>query len=428
MINYAVLGLQFGDEGKGKIVDALAHKIDYVVRFQGGNNAGHTLSVKGKQFVAHLLPSGVLHPNTTCVIASGVVVDLDVLLKEIKAFEEQGIAVRDRVLLSDRAHLIMPYHIFIDELQEQDLQSLKIGTTKRGIGPTYADKYSRLGIRVCDLMNLEVFKTKLEINLRIKNKILKHVYNQPEFDYKDMLAHYTALAKEIAPMVVDSYQVLKAAYADKKSILFEGAQASMLDIDFGTYPYVTSSNPSIGGLLVGSGMNRTEIHNVIGVTKAYVTRVGEGTLITEDGGDTGKYLQTQGHEFGATTGRPRRCGHLDLVALKYAVQLNKIDGIVLTKLDVLSGLREVKLCVAYKDGKQTYTSHVPADVTRHAKIKPEYHTLPGWSADISGARQWDDLPPTCQRYVEAIQNFIQVPIKMISVGKDRDQNIFLEEF
>lgn len=430
MQSFAVLGLQFGDEGKGKVIDALAHKIDYAVRFQGGNNAGHTLSVEGKKFVAHLLPSAVLHANTKCVIANGVVVDLGVLLSEIANLRDEGIDLKGRIFLSDRAHLIMPYHVALDKLQEEDLAALKIGTTKRGIGPCYSDKYSRLGIRVCDLMNEEVFAHKLKVVLDIKNKILSKVYKEQPFSYEEILIQFRAYASKVKPFVVDSYALIAGAIEAGKTVLFEGAQASMLDIDFGTYPYVTSSNPSVGGIGTGAGVVGSKVKNILGVSKAYITRVGEGPMLTEDTGEIGNYLQTKGHEFGATTGRPRRCGYLDLVALKYAVNQNGVTALVLTKLDVLSGLKDIKVCTGYSSNgsESEYRSSLPADVTSYKLLKPVYTVMQGWSEDISGTRSFEELPQAAQDYVLFIEKFIGVPIKMISVGKDRDQNIIREEF
>ena len=426
MTTYTVLGMQFGDEGKGKVIDVIAKKANYVVRSQGGNNAGHTLVVGNKKFVMHLLPSGVLHSNTKCVIANGVVIDLKVLLKEVNQLKSEGIDLIGRLFISNKAHLIMPYHVVLDELQEEKLQKQKIGTTKRGIGPCYTDKYSRVGIRVCDLLNKEVFKSKLQINLDLKNELLTKIYQKEPLDFTTIYNEFNSLVPSIKDMVVDTAIMLNDAILNKYTILFEGAQAAMLDIDFGTYPFVTSSNPTIGGIVTGSGVGARVIQSVIGVSKAYVTRVGSGPLVTEDTAEAGNHMQSIGNEFGATTGRPRRCGWLDLVALKYATMLNQIDALVITKLDVLTSLSTIKLCVGYEVDGKVY-NYPPAEISQYENIKPIYEELPGWSEDISKIRSFAELPLNCRNYLQKIVDFIKVPLKMVSVAPERDANIFLQE-
>lgn len=425
MTTYAVLGLQFGDEGKGKIIDVIAEKSKYVVRFQGGNNAGHTLYVNNKKFIMHLIPSGALHSNNNCVIGNGVVVDLNVLLKEVNTLKDNNIDISNRLFISDRAHLIMPYHITIDELQEEQLNSLQIGTTKRGIGPCYADKYNRIGIRAGDLLNDEVFRQKLKLNVELKNQLLTKIYNKEELDFEKIYNSFIKLVPMIKHMIVDTATMLNKALSNKEVIMFEGAQAAMLDIDFGTYPYVTSSNPTLGGIANGTGVSARAIKNVIGVSKAYVTRVGSGPLATEDNQEAGKHIQNIGNEFGATTGRPRRCGWLDLVALRYAVLLNNIDNLVITKLDVLTSLPKLKLCVGYKINETIY-EQPPADLSLYSKIEPIYEEFLGWEEDISNVRNFNELPLACKNYLQRIIDFVNVPLKMVSVGKEREANIFLD--
>lgn len=426
MNTYAVLGLQFGDEGKGKIIDVIAEKSNYVVRFQGGNNAGHTLYVDDKKFIMHLIPSGALHSNNICVIGNGVVVDLNVLLKEVEILKDNNIDISNRLFISDRAHLIMPYHIIIDSLQEEQLSSLKIGTTKRGIGPCYSDKYNRIGIRTVDLLNKEVFKQKLKLNIDLKNELLTKIYNNEKLDFDNIYNSFIKLIPIIKHMIVDTTTMLNKALLNKKILLFEGAQAAMLDVDFGTYPYVTSSNPTLGGIANGTGVSARAIENVIGVSKAYVTRVGSGPLVTEDNQEAGRHIQNVGNEFGATTGRPRRCGWLDLVALRYAVLLNNIDQLVITKLDVLTSLQNLKLCVGYNINGRIY-ENPPADLSLYSKIEPVYEEFVGWNEDISNIRNINELPLACRSYLKRIIDFVNVPLKMVSVGKEREANIFLDK-
>lgn len=421
---YAVLGLQFGDEGKGKIVDVIAKHSNYVVRFQGGNNAGHTLYVDNQKFIMHLLPSGILHNNNTCIIANGVVVDIKVLLQEVNTLKQYGINVIERLLISDKAHIIMPYHIILDELQEQGLKESKIGTTKRGIGPCYIDKFNRIGIRAVDLLNPEIFKQKLQLNLDLKNQILTKIYNVGPLEFEPIYNQYLDMSKKIKLLITDTTKLLHQAVAQKSTILIEGAQAAMLDIDFGTYPFVTSSNPTAGGIYSGTGLGIGNPIKVIGVTKAYVTRVGSGPLVSEIDCNTNNHLQSKGNEFGATTGRPRRCGWLDIVALKYAITLNSVTTLIMTKVDVLTGLATIKLCIGYSYGEKTY-NYPPSDISLYDKLQPVYEELEGWNEDISNITNYHDLPLNCQRYINRVAELTGIEISMISVGPSRDSNIFI---
>lgn len=419
---FVVVGLQWGDEGKGKIIDLLAPKADMVVRFQGGNNAGHTVIINNNKFVLHLLPSGVLNSNITCVIASGVVVDLQVLLTEISNLEAKNINT-NKILISNRANLIMPYHIKLDALQEEALGDNKIGTTKRGIGPCYADKYSRLGIRVADLLDEEVFASKLKQNLEIKNAMFTKLYNSNALDFNEIYTNYVNMAKQIKHRVVDSTQLVNQYVDDGKKVLFEGAQAAMLDIDFGTYPFVTSSNPIAGAITTGVGIACSKINNVFGVSKAYTTRVGSGPFVTELNNTTGDYITEKGNEYGSTTKRKRRCGWLDLVVLKYAIMLNGVNNLIITKLDVLADLPEIKVCIGYEiNGVVSTEMPAIANYLQHAK--PVYKTFKGFT-DISNIRDYNDLPQPAKDYILFIKHFLKVDIAMVSVGPERNQNIII---
>ena len=384
MASYVVVGTQWGDEGKGKIIDVLAHKADYVVRFQGGNNAGHTVVVDGEKFVLHLLPSGMLHGNGKCVIGPGVVIDPKVLLHELSTLEEKGAKV-DHLFISDRAHLIMPYHVKLDIVKEEARGKNKIGTTKRGIGPCYSDKIARCGIRAVDLLNMETFGKKLKINLDEKNELFTKIYNTEAMNYDEIMADFTEYSEKLKHRIADFVPEINEALENDKIVMFEGAQAMMLDINFGTYPYVTSSSPTAGGVTTGVGVAPSKIDRVIGVMKAYTTRVGEGPFITELNDETGETLRAVGSEFGATTGRPRRCGWLDGVVGKYAVMVNGLTDVVVTKIDVLSGLDELKICVGYEIEGKVWTT-IPAAIEMTEKATPVYETLPGWSEDITGMR------------------------------------------
>lgn len=425
MAGYVVVGTQWGDEGKGKIIDVLGHKADYVVRFQGGNNAGHTVVVNGEKFILHLLPSGMLHGNGKCIIGPGVVVDPKVLLKELATLESKG-AKTDHLFISDRAHLIMPYHVMLDGLKEDASGDRKIGTTRRGIGPCYSDKISRCGIRMVDLLDMNLFAEKLKINLEEKNVVFEKIYNAPHMSFEEIFNEYKGYAEILKHRIIDSTPEIHEALAQDKFVLFEGAQAMMLDIDHGTYPYVTSSSPTAGGVTVGAGVSPRSIDRIIGVMKAYTTRVGEGPFVTELNDETGELLRKVGHEYGATTGRPRRCGWLDLVVGKYATDINGLTDIVITKIDCLSGLDTIKICTAYEIDGKIYKS-VPASTESLARAIPVYEELPGWTEDISNMKTYEELPENCKNYIKRMEEFLGCPITVVSVGPDRTQNIFLRD-
>ena len=420
-----VVGTQWGDEGKGKVVDVLSEHADTIVRFQGGNNAGHTVIVNGEKFILHLLPSGVLHQEAKCVIGPGVVVDPFVLLEEIRMLEERGLSC-DHIRISDRAHIIMPYHIYQDELQEQHSGAKKIGTTKRGIGPCYADKYARHGIRMCDLKDFAVFEEKARRFLADKNLLFTQIYGGEAMDADEMIARFSAIRDQIVGRLCESVSEVNRDLDEGKDVLFEGAQAAMLDINYGTYPYVTSSSPTSAGVCTGAGVAPSRISQVIGVVKAYSTRVGEGPFITELNDETGERIRANGGEFGATTGRPRRCGWLDLNVVKHAALINGLTDIVLTKIDVLSGLDELYVCVAYDVDGVRY-DYMPSSLEDIARAKPVYQVFDGWDEDITKAATFDELPENCQAYVRFIEDFIGVRVSIISVGPDRVNNIFLHD-
>lgn len=420
-----VVGTQWGDEGKGKVVDVLSEHADTIVRFQGGNNAGHTVIVNGEKFILHLLPSGVLHQEAKCVIGPGVVVDPFVLLEEIRMLEERGLSC-DHIRISDRAHIIMPYHIYQDELQEQHSGAKKIGTTKRGIGPCYADKYARHGIRMCDLKDFAVFEEKARRFLADKNLLFTQIYGGEAMDADEMIARFSAIRDQIVGRLCESVSEVNRDLDEGKDVLFEGAQAAMLDINYGTYPYVTSSSPTSAGVCTGAGVAPSRISQVIGIVKAYSTRVGEGPFVTELNDETGERIRANGGEFGATTGRPRRCGWLDLNVVKHAALINGLTDIVLTKIDVLSGLDELYVCVAYDVDGVRY-DYMPSSLEDIARAKPVYQVFDGWDEDITKAATFDELPENCQAYVRFIEDFIGVRVSMISVGPDRVNNIFLHD-
>lgn len=415
-----VVGTQWGDEGKGKVIDVIASKADYVVRYQGGNNAGHTVIVNDQKFVLHLLPSGAVSNKTQCIIGAGVVVDLAVLNKEIEQIEKAGKNM-DSLLIDNRAHIIMPYHIEIDKLNEQLLGEDKIGTTLRGIGPTYVDKFSRIGIRAEDLLNLESLEVKIDKSLKFKNAILK-AHDYPQFKAKEVINQLKPLIDKLKFRITDTVNLLNDATNQDKTIILEGAQALMLDIDHGTYPFVTSSSPTSGGAAIGSGIAGNKINQIIGVAKAYTTRVGQGPFLTELNDEIGNILQTVGHEFGSTTGRPRRCGWLDLVVLKHAVKINGLTDIVLTKLDVLTNISQIKVAIGYKINGQIQEA-MPSKIDLE-NIEVIYETLEGWSEDITKVKKFSDLPINAQKYVNYISEYLNTSITMISVGPERNQNIY----
>jgi len=421
MATRVVVGTQWGDEGKGKYIDILAGDSDIVVRFSGGNNAGHTIVVDGLKYALHLIPSGILHPGKTCIIGNGVVVDPAVLLKEIKDLNEKGIST-DKLLISDRAHVIMPYHKELDELQEKFRGNANLGTTKRGIGPAYSDKTDRSGIRMCDLIDEETFAAKVKANLEIKNLIIEKVYGGKGFDADKIIEEYSGYAKELRRYITDVNDVLFHAIKEGKNILFEGAQATFLDLDFGTYPYVTSSNPIAGGVCTGAGIGPIYIDEVYGVLKAYTSRVGSGPFPTEQNNETGDKIRELGWEYGTTTGRPRRCGWLDAVMIRYSARVNGLTSLAINHVDTIGKMGKIKLCRAYrKDGEEI--TYFPASLKELAKCEPVYEEFDGWDVDISNVRKYEDLPANARKYLERIEELVGVKIRFIGVGKERHQVI-----
>jgi adenylosuccinate synthase len=420
-----VVGVQWGDEGKGKIVDLLARDADIVVRFQGGNNAGHTLVVEGERTILHLIPSGVLNPGKICVIANGVVLDPEVLVTELAELRRRGYLTDDACLkISDEAHLIMPYHKAIDLARERLRGKGKVGTTGRGIGPTYEDKIARSGIRVVDLLDEEVFREKLAYHLEEKNIYLRAILGEPALDFASVHDAYRRHADVLRRYVTDTALYLHQAIDAGRSILFEGAQGTMLDVDHGTYPYVTSSNTVSGAVCAGVGVGPGIFKAVIGICKAYTTRVGNGPFPTELHGELGERLRESGVEFGATTGRPRRCGWFDAVLVRQAARLNGLTGIALTKLDVLTGLAPLRVCTGYRADGERF-ERVPASTRLLERVEPEYEDLPGWTEPLGKARRLQDLPANARRYVERLQELTGTPFSMISVGAGREDTIVL---
>jgi adenylosuccinate synthase len=419
---FVIVGMQWGDEGKGKAVDYLTSDADFVVRHHGGNNAGHTLVVEGRKTILHLIPSGILHPRTACVVGNGTVLDPAVLIEELDTVEALGCPVAGRFYISDGAHLIMPYHKVFDEVQEKFRGSKKIGTTGRGIGPAYADKADRFGIRFADLLDTAVFEEKLASVLEYKNSILKGLFGREALSYESIRTQYLAYAERLRPYVADAVKLVHQALQADKRIVFEGAQGSMLDLDHGTYPYVTSSTTLAGGVCAGAGVGPKDVSGVIGIVKAYTTRVGEGPFVTELTDATGELLRQRGDEFGATTGRPRRCGWLDAVQLRRAALLNGTTSMVITKPDVLGTVGTLRICTAYEiDGQRT--TDFPGQVSLLEKARPVYEELPGWDEDISGCTTWEELPAAAQRYFERMEELVGVPISIVSVGPGREQTI-----
>lgn len=417
-----IVGSQWGDEGKGKIVDILSARFDIVVRYQGGANAGHTVRIGDKQYILHLIPSGILREKVICVIGNGVVIDPKALLEEISVLEQSGINIKGRLFISQNAHLIMPYHKLLDSISEST--STKIGTTGRGIGPCYIDKYARKGIRIVDLLDKKVLEDKIKFNIEEKNNILRKVYNHDELDVNEIIKEYVEFDQIIDQYITDVPSYLNNAISEGKSILLEGAQGTLLDVDHGTYPFVTSSNPTSGGASTGSGIPPTKISSVIGIVKAYTTRVGLGPFPTELFGNEGDKLREVGVEFGATTGRPRRCGWFDAFLMNYSRMINGIERVAITKLDVLSYLDEIKVCVAYEiNGKRL--KHYPTDVNKMMQVTPVYETLPGWKKDISSITEYDDLPEQAKNYLSFISHQSGFEINFISVGPSRQQTIEL---
>jgi len=419
-----VVGTQWGDEGKGKLTDLLAKDVQVVVRYQGGHNAGHTIVVGGETFALQLIPSGILYDHVVPVIGNGVVVEPRVLLAECAMLKARGVDV-SRLVVSGNAHLVMPYHIELDRVTERYLGKARLGTTKRGIGPAYADKAARIGLRVQDLLDAKIFREKLAVVLREKNAILAKVYNRLPFDADQIAAQYLdEVAPALAPMIGDSVRLVHEALDARRQIMLEGAQATFLDLDHGTYPFVTSSNPTAGGACVGTGIGPRDVDRVIGIAKAYITRVGSGPFPTEVDGEQGDILVDLGHEYGTNTGRRRRPGWLDLVLLDHAVRLNSLSEIAVTKLDVLSAFETLKVCVAYRDGEDLY-EHVPYHQSVLHRVKPVYRELAGWRSDLSGARTVSDLPPAARAYLDVVAEYTGVPVSYVGVGPGREQYVRL---
>lgn len=420
-----IVGAQWGDEGKGKIVDILTENADIVVRFQGGNNAGHTVIVDGQKYIFHLIPSGILHPGKKCVIGDGVVVDPEVLLKEIEVLKEKGLFRPEDFLISKNAHLIMPYHKRLDIARERLRGDNKIGTTGRGIGPAYEDKVSRCGIKCGDLLNEEDFRLKLKANLLEKNHYMKTILHEEGFEIHQIYHNYMGVAAVLAPHIKNTSKFLDEAIKANKSILFEGAQGTLLDVDHGTYPFVTSSNTVAGEASTGSGIGPSRIDSVIGITKAYTTRVGEGPFPTELSGAEADRLREQGGEYGATTGRPRRCGWFDAVALRYSARINGLDGLVVTKLDVLDTLSELKICTSYIY-KGEKLDEFPTELSILSNCEPVYETVQGWLAPTQGIKSFKDLPKKAQAYVKRLEELTGVEVVIVSVGANRDDAIIMK--
>ena len=425
MTTTVVLGAQWGDEGKGKVTDFFASSADYVVRFQGGNNAGHTIVVGDEKLALSLTPSGVLYPDCVPVIGSGCVVDLAFLKKELEMLNSKNVSTK-KLAISPNAHVIMPYHKLLDELIEESLGENKIGTTKKGIGPCYADKIQRSGIRIQDLLDDEVFAEKVKTNVEEKNQLLTKIYGRNPMDSNEIINEFKNYKEIINNHVKDTSLMISNAIKEGKNILFEGAQGTLLDIDHGTYPFVTSSNTSSANAAIGSGVGPLNLNKIVGVTKAYISRVGSGPFITEQKNDIGDYLIEKGAEFGVVTGRRRRCGWLDLISLKYSVRVNSLTELFITKLDVLSGLEEIKLGVGYMNGDKVITDY-PYQQNVFYNAEPVYETYAGWSEDITSVRSFDNLPENAKKYITAIEDFIEIPITFISVGPERNQNIVIAD-
>ncbi|CAJ1000736.1 MULTISPECIES: adenylosuccinate synthase [Bacillales] len=421
MSTVVVVGTQWGDEGKGKITDYLAESAEVVARYQGGNNAGHTIIFDGNKYKLHLIPSGIFYKDKICVIGNGMVIDPKALVAELDYLHGFGFSTKN-LKISDRAHVIMPYHIKLDSVEEESRGQNKIGTTRKGIGPAYMDKAARIGIRIADLLDKDEFARKLERNLAEKNRLLEKMYNTSGFDLNEILEEYLGYAEIIRPYVTDTSVVLNDAIDRGNRVLFEGAQGVLLDIDQGTYPYVTSSNPIAGGVTIGSGVGPTKINQVIGVAKAYTTRVGDGPFLTELTDATGDYIREAGFEYGTTTGRPRRVGWFDSVVVRHARRVSGITGLAVTKLDTLTGIDTLRICTAYEYNGQIIESF-PASLNMLAKCKPIYEELPGWKEDITGVRSLNDLPENARHYVERITQLTGIPLSIFSVGPDREQTV-----
>ena len=424
MPNVVVVGAQWGDEGKGKIVDLITDNFEIVARYQGGHNAGHTVIIHKQKYVLHLIPSGILHPNKVCVIGNGVVVDLPAFKQEVEMLKDFD--VRERLFVSNRCHLIMPYHRAVESAEEDRLADLKIGTTSRGIGPCYEDKVGRRGIQMGDLLYPEIFKAKLHVNVEQKNKILNGIYGVELLDEQEIYDNTMQLVSEVAPFVTDTTEYLSRAIRSGQNILFEGAQGTLLDVDHGTYPFVTSSNATAGGACTGTGVGPSHIDGVIGIAKAYATRVGEGPFPTELKNRLGKHIQTKGVEYGASTGRSRRCGWFDAVVARYACMVNNIDTVVITKLDVLDELEEIHICTGYQYCGASL-DYFPSQGRVLERVVPVYERCPGWKCDTSKIVEYQDLPEAAKNYLNRLSCLMQTDISIISTGPDRSETIILEE-
>jgi len=422
-MNTIIVGTQWGDEGKGKIIDILSGKVDYIVRYQGGSNAGHTVVVANKQYIFHLIPSGILHRGKICCIGNGVVIDPKLLIEEIDGLSGLKSKLKNRLKVSGLAHAILPYHKVLDKLRETKRMH-KIGTTGRGIGPCYSDKINRCGIRIIDLLNRNVFKAKLRDNLKEKNEIFKKVYNHPGFDFEKIFKEYLAYGRRLAPHISNIALILEKADQAKKDILLEGAQGTFLDIEFGTYPFVTSSSATAGGACTGTGLAPVKIDKVLGVTKAYTTRVGEGPFPTEFSSEFSEFMRHKGKEFGATTGRPRRCGWFDSLMVREAVRVNGISDLAVMKLDVLDGLKTIKICTAYKYKGKLFREF-PQDQEVVSAAKPVYKQVSGWSGTVTGAKSWKGLPQQAKDYLSLLQDASGAKISIISIGSSRKETIFI---
>ena len=422
-----LIGTQWGDEGKGKIIDWLARDVDIIVRYQGGNNAGHTVVLEKGTFIFHLIPSGILHKNKVCLIGNGVVIDPKILIAEIRELSQKGYNLNpSNLIISDRAHIILPYHRIWDKLKEQRLGKFKLGTTGKGIGPCYVDKFDRSGIRMVDLLDKDIFKEKLEAYLDYKNEVIRKIFNYQEFNFDKIYQEYCNYAAELEPFVQDAALYLDKKLQEGKDILFEGAQGTFLDIDFGTYPFVTSSSTLAGGACIGAGVGPTRIDKVIGVAKAYATRVGEGPFPTQLEDSLMQKVRKKGNEFGATTGRPRRCGWFDACLVRYAARINGVTELALTKLDVLDELDEIKICIAYQFRGKTY-NYPLSDVKFWQEAVPVYQTVPGWMRDTSAVQRKEDLPQNALDYINKISELIEIPVTILSVGSKRMQTFYFRK-
>jgi len=422
-MNTVIVGAQWGDEGKGKIIDILSRDADYIVRYQGGSNAGHTVVIKDKEYIFHLMPSGILRKGKVCCIGNGVVVDLAALIQEIEGLSKAGISIDNRLKISSLAHVILPYHKILDQLRESK-RIKKIGTTKRGIGPCYADKINRCGIRMIDLLNPRILREKIMDNLKEKNEIFRNVYGYKEFSFNKIYKEYLNYGKILSRYICNTQYLLNKAIAEKKDILFEGAQGTFLDIDFGTYPFVTSSSAVAGGACIGTGVSPVKINKIIGVAKAYTTRVGEGPFPAEFEPVFQEFIRNRGNEFGATTGRPRRCGWFDAVMVKEAILLNSISRLAITKLDVLDGLESIKICTAYKYKGKLFKDF-PYDLEVLENALPVYKEMPGWSTYINKIRHYRDLPSKAKAYLSHLEEILKVKISIVSLGSSREETIFI---